>query len=243
MTEIVSVCMATYNGKKYIKKQIESILSQLQESDELIISDDGSVDGTLDIIKSFNDNRIKLFHHNFIGKKPRVCASSYYATSNFEHALNKAKGDYIFLSDQDDIWSPNKVELSIKKLKESNAGVVVSIMNVINGADEIIQYNSKQNTPSFIKGVIKSRYHGGAMVIERSFLKKSLPFPKLTVSHDIWIGVLATLQSKLVILNEPVLLYRRHGENVTWNVKNPLWFKLWYRIYYVYTSIKRTYFE
>jgi glycosyltransferase involved in cell wall biosynthesis len=243
MTEIVSVCMATYNGKKYIRKQIDSILSQLKISDELVISDDGSDDGTLDIIKSFNDSRIKLFHHRFAGKKPRVSANTYYATSNFEYSLNQAKGDYIFLSDQDDIWCPNKVELSITKLKETNAGVLMSILNVINGEGEIIQRNPKKSIPSFIKGIINRPYHGSAMVIERSFLNKALPFPKLAGSHDLWIGILATLQNKFVILNEPVLLYRRHGENATWNVKNPLWYKLSYRIYYVYAAIKRTYFE
>ena len=89
----ISVAMATYNGEKYIKKQIESILINLNKDDELIISDDGSKDKTLDIIKSIKDKRIKIIS----GPKQGVI-------KNFENALNNCTGEYIFLSDQDDIW-------------------------------------------------------------------------------------------------------------------------------------------
>ncbi len=83
---MISVCMATYNGEKFLKKQIESILIQLDNNDELIISDDSSTDSSVDIIKSFNDDRIKLFHSSF-----------HDPIKYFENALNKATGDYIFL--------------------------------------------------------------------------------------------------------------------------------------------------
>lgn len=95
---MISVCMATYNGEEYIKEQLESILCQLGEMDEIIISDDGSTDNTLNIIESYNDSRIKI--HINTGKHGFVY--------NFENALQKAKGEYIFLSDQDDIWLPEK---------------------------------------------------------------------------------------------------------------------------------------
>lgn len=89
---MISVCMATYNGTKYIQEQINSILSQFGENDELVISDDGSKDDTCSIISSYQDSLIKLLFnkgkHGFIG--------------NFENALSQCKGDYIFLSDQDD---------------------------------------------------------------------------------------------------------------------------------------------
>ena len=90
---MVSVCMATYNGEKYIKEQIDSILSEIKENDEIVISDDNSTDCTVEIIKSYNDDRIKLYHSNARNFK-----------KNFENARNKAKGDIIFLSDQDDVW-------------------------------------------------------------------------------------------------------------------------------------------
>ncbi|MDE5758415.1 MAG: glycosyltransferase, partial [Allobaculum sp.] len=91
---MISVCIATYNGERYIETQIRSILDQLNEDDEIIISDDSSTDRTLDIIRSLNDSRIKLFAGNKFHSR----------TFNFENALKQATGDFIFLSDQDDIW-------------------------------------------------------------------------------------------------------------------------------------------
>ncbi len=95
----ISVAMATYNGEKYIKEQLESILLQLENQDEVIVSDDGSTDHTLKIIESLNDQRIKIL------KGPRNGVKQ-----NFAHALSFCKGKYIFLSDQDDIWLENKVK-------------------------------------------------------------------------------------------------------------------------------------
>src|ERR1700712_935438 len=98
---MTSVCLACYNGEKHIKEQIESILIQLDPSDELIISDDSSIDDTILIVKSIRDKRIKLY----INEKP-----SGRPTENFQNALRKAKGTFVFLSDQDDIWIAAKHE-------------------------------------------------------------------------------------------------------------------------------------
>ena len=89
-----SVCMATYNGEKYIAAQIISILAQIGPDDELIISDDGSTDKTVEIIKTFRDPRIKLYQDH-VFRDP---------IKNFQHALTKSSGRYIFLADQDDVW-------------------------------------------------------------------------------------------------------------------------------------------
>ena len=108
---MISVCMATYNGERYIKRQIDSILYQLGEDDELIISDDGSTDRTLEIIKKYNDSRIKIYEHIKKAELSKVkkLRNFYYATSNFENALIHSRGEYIFLADQDDIWESEKV--------------------------------------------------------------------------------------------------------------------------------------
>ena len=110
---MISVCMATYNGERFLREQIDSILCQLAPDDELIISDDGSTDGTLDIIQSYNDKRIKLLHHKKKSEYAKIKYSRnfYYATDNFENALQAAQGDYIFLADQDDVWMKDKAKL------------------------------------------------------------------------------------------------------------------------------------
>ena len=105
--EKISVCMTTYNGENHIAEQLESILKQLNGNDELIISDDGSSDKTIEIINEFKDTRIRLFLNSFRN-----------IILNFEFALSKATGSIIFLSDQDDIWYDNKVSELVKILKK-----------------------------------------------------------------------------------------------------------------------------
>ena len=107
--------MATHNGEKFIKEQLDSILCQLSPEDEVVISDDGSTDSTLEIIEGYNDSRIKIYRMTHTRKGMK---SHYYVTMNFENALRQAKGDYIFLCDQDDVWYPHKVERCFEVLKE-----------------------------------------------------------------------------------------------------------------------------
>lgn len=97
---MISVCMAAYNGEKYIKDQLSSILKQIGPNDEVVISDDGSKDKTKNIVDSLNDTRIRYVENR----------NKHGFTHNFENALRLAQGDYIFLADQDDIWLDNKEE-------------------------------------------------------------------------------------------------------------------------------------
>src|SRR5688572_19081887 len=114
---MISVCIPTFNGEKFIHRQLESIISQLSPDDEIVISDDSSSDNTLNIIKSLNDSRIKLLDNNHF-RNPIF---------NLENALKHAKGDFIFLADQDDLWKENKVPLLLKKL--NNYDLVLSNCN------------------------------------------------------------------------------------------------------------------
>lgn len=118
---MISVCMATYNGAKYIKEQIDSILCQLSDSDELIISDDHSTDVTCEIVNSYCDKRIKLFENTL--KKG--------VTHNFENALVHASGDVIFLADQDDVWLSDKIECMTEFLKQGQYDVVMSNCSMV----------------------------------------------------------------------------------------------------------------
>ena len=130
---MISVCVASHNGEKYIKEQLDSILCQLSSEDEVVISDDGSTDSTLEIIKGYNDPRIKIF--NF--KQPSKTSHTHiYASRNFENALKHSKGEYIFLSDQDDIWMPNKVSICLDALKQND--MIVHNMEIVNDYGECI---------------------------------------------------------------------------------------------------------
>ena len=125
----VSVAMATYNGEKYIKEQIQSILDNLMQDDELIISDDGSNDKTLDIISAFNDDRIKVINGPKNGIK-----------QNFSNAIEKTTGDIIFLSDQDDIWMKDKVKKVLEQFeKKSDVTLIVHNAKIVNEKLEEIE--------------------------------------------------------------------------------------------------------
>ena len=202
----LTVCIATLNGEKYIQQQLESILPQLHENDEVIISDDGSTDKTINIIQSFNDGRIKIVENNSI--KGYVF--------NFENALKHAKGEYIFLSDQDDRWMNNKVSISLRYLKQydlivSDCIVVDKDLNVIHQSYFDLVHSGK----GLVRNIYKCTYMGCCMAFKRSVLKKALPFPPHTPMHDGWLGLVAELYFKPCFIQEKLVMYRRHDRNMS----------------------------
>lgn len=231
----ISVCLATYNGEKYLDEQIKSILTQLNENDELIVSDDNSTDRTVDIINSFYDSRIKLFYN----EGPRGY------TSNFENALKRANGDIIFLSDQDDVWMNCKVNKMIKKLE--NADLVVSDVKIVNSNLDIISdshfklHNVKKG---FIRNFLFTRYIGASMAFKKVVLDRALPFPnkKDLCAHDYWLAIVGEAYYTVEILEVPTLLYRRHDTNVSTGgekSKNSFWKKVKNRVYSVSILLNR----
>lgn len=205
---MISVCMATYNGEKYIKQQIDSILCQLKPDDELIVSDDMSTDRTLDIVRNYNDSRIKVHMHK----------KDHGFVKNFENALKYAKGDYIFLSDQDDLWMPNKVEISLQYLK--NYDFVVSDCITINENEEVISQSRIKDykiRTGFWRLMIKTRYLGCCMAFNKKVLNTILPFPSNSylMEHDLWIAAVSEFYYKTILIKEPLIKYRRHGANVS----------------------------
>ena len=232
---MISVCMATYNGERFIKQQIDSILSQLSSDDELIISDDGSTDGTLEIIASYNDKRIKLFKHDKQIIKTKYSRNNIYATKNFENALNHCSGDFIFLSDQDDECLPNKYT-ELLKLLEKNDVVMCNYSIIDQNNNEIISSNygsSYYSRLSFLKCLCHPQFLGCCMGLRKEALSYILPFPEKLVAHDFWIGLLA-LGKKSFDFTETVLhKYRRHLGNVCFDEStntNPLLYKIFYRL-------------
>lgn len=203
---VISVCIATYNGSLYIKEQLESILNQLSHNDEVIVSDDSSTDDTLKIVKSFKDPRIKIFDENKF-KSPIF---------NFENAITKAKGNYIFISDQDDKWLPDKVKIMVEELQKydlviSNAYIGDSALNIVK--DSYFEWRNSKT--GICKNLLKNSYLGCCMAFKRKMLVKILPFPKKIPMHDMWIGMIAELYYKPVFITPKLMVYRRHLNNAT----------------------------
>lgn len=233
----ISVCIPTYNGAKYIKEQLDSILIQLSEIDEIIISDDNSTDNTIEIIKEYNDKRIKIFfHEKIVNKYKGVYKNIYFVYRNIENALKHSSGDYIFLSDQDDIWLPNKIN-SIVNLLDKGHWIVQHDNILINNKKEILlnsYFSFIKPSNNLYRTVVKCYIQGASMAFTKEVLQYSLPFPNNPISHDHWIAYNAYFRgSKIYLLNEPLLLYRRHDNNVSPSgskSKNPLLFKITYRL-------------
>jgi glycosyltransferase involved in cell wall biosynthesis len=230
----ISVCIATYNGEKYIGEQLISILPQLQDDAEIIISDDSSTDDTLQIIDSLNDKRI-LVMPNQKFRNPIF---------NFENALKRSHGDFIILADQDDIWMPGRVSNIMPFF--DNYDLVVNDCRVV---DQDLQILSKSYfalvdaKPGFIRNLFRtSPYIGCCMAFKRKVLEKALPFPKNIPMHDFWIAMLAESLFKVKFCYEPLVLYRRHSSNMSFTAsqsKNPVSKRMGYRINTVLPLIKR----
>lgn len=202
----VSVAMAAYNGEKYIKEQLESILSQLKEKDEIIVSLDPSQDHTIDVIESLKDERIKVLKGPAQGVK-----------KNFENAIKHCKNDIIFLADQDDIWLEGKVEKVLSCFDKETYVVMHDAKIVDNDYKELVPsfFEMKDVDTGFIHNLIKNGYMGCCMAFKKDIVPYIVPIPEKIYMHDQWIGMVGDEVGKNVLLKEILLLYRRHDENVS----------------------------
>lgn len=202
----ISIVMATYNGEKYIKEQLESILPQLNEKDELIITDDGSTDGTLSIIDLFlkQTNNINLVRGPGKG-----------VIKNFENGLKLCNNEIILLSDQDDIWKCNKIQ-TIKEYFKKNDDIMLVLHNMSLQTNDMLQ---KKSVIRYRKGVfiniVRSCYWGCCMAFRKELLSEVLPFPKSVPAHDQWIGLCAEKLRKADFIEDDLIIHRVHGENKT----------------------------
>ena len=203
-----SVCMATYNGGRFITPQLESIISQMDERDELIISDDGSSDDTLDIISRYSekDKRIKLFkgpHHGF--------------SSNFCNAMMNASNDIIVYSDQDDIWKNNKLDVISQVFEDNSTATTVlhSMTTFSTDEKEDLQFVTIAYKRGVLRNFIRSSYWGCCMAVKRSFIDKALPFRDYCVGHDQLTGLITEKNGNCVFVDEQLIMHRIHGQNTS----------------------------
>lgn len=207
----VSVALASYNGERYIREQIESILANLTERDEIVVSDDGSKDNTLTVLQEYQKGRIPLRILKGPGKGIK---------KNFENAIRHCRGEYIFLSDQDDVWMKHKVERVLPYLEKGECRLLNHDARVMDGElkEEIMPsfFAYRGSAPGFVKNFVKNRYMGCCMAFHRSLVPFALPLPEDIEMHDQWIGLVNDLTAKdSFFLREPLILYRRHDKNVS----------------------------
>jgi glycosyltransferase involved in cell wall biosynthesis len=205
--------MATWNGARFLAEQLGTVVPQLAPGDELVIVDDASHDRTMEILecaqKELQTAMIRL-HRN-------QCTLG--AISTFERALALGRGEILLLCDQDDYWLPGKVERIRRAFAEDAvATLVLSDAQLIDGEGNMLASSLatwKPYRPGLFSNLVRNTFLGCTMAFRRSSLKYCLPFPAGTPMHDQWIGMLHIMFGKVVYLDEPLILYRRHGGNAT----------------------------
>lgn len=217
----ISIAMATYNGESYIREQIESFLIQSIMPDEIVICDDNSNDCTVQIARSIlNDSGISFFiiQHN----------TNQGILKTFEDAVRHTTGNYVFFADQDDVWLNKKIEIMLKNIINANALIAFSNAHIVDeklnklGKTqwETIKYNiQNEQSKIFFRGTLlnellkRNVVTGMTMVAQRDFLLSILPFPS-AMMHDAWIALMATIYGNVLALNECLVLYRQHSNNM-----------------------------
>jgi len=234
-----TVCVATYNGEAYIAQQLKSILPQLDAADEVVVSDDGSTDNTLSIINALGDKRIRIVK-NTNKTEPRFAIDR--VTHNFENALHHAKGDIIFLADQDDVWCDDKVEIVMQALTKCD--LVMTDCYVTDGDLNVVKQSylaERPFRPTIFSNILKSSFLGSCMAMRREVVESAFPFPRHGVGHDLWLGLVAIHKFRVQCVNKPTMYYRRHDATMTLSGMkntNSLWFKIGYRLYVLLATVR-----
>jgi glycosyltransferase involved in cell wall biosynthesis len=221
--------MATYNGAEYVEEQLRSILEQLGPSDEVIVVDDQSTDGSADVVRRIGDPRIVL-HVNDHNRRE---------VFSFGRAMSLAKGDVVFLADQDDVWMSGRVESMKRRLVEGSE-VVASNFEWMDAEgrpidvtyDGVLARDSRRHLKNIVD-IFRGRtnYYGCAMAFRRSLLPVISPIPRFVESHDLWIALAGNVVGGMAHLDQPTLYKRKHGNNATSTVSSrPMYQRLWSRM-------------
>lgn len=213
--EKIDILMATYNGEKYLKEQIDSILNQTYTNFRLVISDDASSDNTAQILDSYKekDKRIEVY------KQKENLGS----TKNFEFLLSKVQSKYYMFSDQDDVWYDTKIESTYAKMVQGSYGLVCTDLNLVDSNLNSLgdSFNHK------MKKLYKLRRYddyrlvqlynvvtGCTIMSKKEYIKYILPFPEnKNILHDHFIPLVVSMRAKIGYLDTPTMSYRQHQNN------------------------------
>lgn len=205
----ISVAMAVYNGEKYLSKQLDSILSQIEPQDEVVISYDKSTDASWEILQNYATRfpQVKVIEN----KTPGIAG-------NFDNAISSCKGDYIFICDQDDVWAENKRSCVVKSFQCTGADMIIHNGVHINADGEVISapfFDMYRIGDGKIKNILKPRYSGCCTAFTKNMAKKITPIPKDIDAYDHWIGTVGEFMGQIAYEKQVLLYHRLHDENVT----------------------------
>jgi hypothetical protein len=207
---VISVVMTTYNGARHLREQLASIIEQLGEGDELIISDDRSTDKTLQILNEHASERIRIV----------ITSGKLGPIRNFEHAIGHARGQVIVLSDQDDRWLPGRLQRVRDHFAADDTPYNLLVMNSIIADGELNPTHDSlfaylEAGKGLAKNVYRNTYVGCHMAFRRELLTVAMPFPRAIPMHDMWLGLVSEMVGAVTFDPTPTLMFRRSGHNYT----------------------------
>lgn len=217
----IAILLSTYNGEKFIESQLISLINQKNKDWHLYIRDDGSYDGTVEIIKSYSTKYPELI--SFV----RDSLGNLGSAASFMTLLNIVEADYYMFSDQDDFWLDHKIQISLDKLIELefvNSGkpcLVFTDLTLVNDNLDLLHWSmwkylkiNPDNAKEFYKTVCKSSVSGCTIIMNDLLKNKVLPYPKVALMHDWWVSLIASHYGIVDYISEPTILYRQHANNV-----------------------------
>jgi glycosyltransferase involved in cell wall biosynthesis len=208
-TTFVSVAMATYNGERFLRKQLDSIYNQTYKNIEVVVGDDKSSDATVAILEEYK-GRYGLRY--FINEKRLGFIK------NFEQVFTLCRGRFVALADQDDIWLPEKIDKLVNGIGEWS--LIYSDASYIDENDTVFAPSIKRFTEAIFftgkplrKLLFNNCVTGCTVLFKRELLDSALPIPQDERSHDWWLALVACKSNGIFYIDEPLVLYRKHDGN------------------------------
>ena len=220
----ISVAMAVCNGEKYIEQQLNSIIHNLKKEDEIIISYNASEDATLEMIEEAAHQLpiIKVYSCEEKG-----------VIANYENAISHCNNEYIFLADQDDVWTDNKVEKVMECFEKEHA---ILVMHDSQYTDDDLNHQNmtlftdKDIKQGYVHNLINNCYDGCCLAFHRDLIKMILPIPRSVSMHDQWIGLVAEKVGRVCFCQEKLLQHRRHDDTPVKKYGLSMMFKTSYQV-------------
>lgn len=217
---MVSILLACYNSEKYIEEQIHSIVNQTFTDWKLYISDDLSKDNTENIIKKYEEN-----YPDKIFFKKRTVNSGVPSQHFFEMLLN-CDDEYIMFCDHDDVWLPDKIEITLKRMKETEKSLPADTPVLVHTDLKVVDENLNTISESMFKMqklpkkwdklnnlLVQNNVTGCTMMINRALKNKITVIPEHAIMHDWWIAITAAAFGNILFIDKATVLYRQHSNN------------------------------
>ncbi|HSA07339.1 MAG TPA: glycosyltransferase family 2 protein [Candidatus Gastranaerophilales bacterium] len=235
--KLISIAIATYNGEKFLREQLDSIYNQTYKNIEVIVCDDCSTDGTVKILEEYSQK---------YGLKYYINEKNLGLNKNFEKVLKLCNGEYIAISDQDDIWLPQKLAILMNEI--GNATLIHCDSSIINQNGEILYISGKEKAK--VKDLcLNSDKHtamvsfvaGHSMIFHKNSLAYALPLP-YKEDYDRWIPIVASKMNGIKYVDQPLVLHRHHQTNSSARRKFLFIYKFYMAIgKYFYRILRKAY--